>query len=631
MGEIASISFGEDTSNEPIDAPGFSQDVGFDELIRSHMSPNPSPQKRKAPRVPAFSSFDASPAVNENAPSKCNNPEPEPYQTTEEPELPPLKSASEDPREDVLPEAPVAAPGIGNADKDERTNNEAIADPQEEINKDQGKFGNKPKEAKDDEQVTRNSPNHIETRTGLRTKAELKGPSKELRRFGSSKPLKTYVTPRQSARITKTGSASTSAKSSTSRLKRTATEALMSTPLSSLPTMASSSTKSTPTRSSTRKSATKTTAAKEQTPVPTSTNLRSSRRSETKAKVDNLPKPVTQLARTSAKRASTSAARSVEVTASSTRAKRQSITKPKRESSADPLAGPTPATVVRLDAKEPTALFSTMAFAVSYVKDQQAKDAVTRLIKEGGGQILLDGFDSLFDHSPRPHLTDGYNDLTLSPAATRLGFAALIADEHSRRAKYMQALALGLPCISGRWISACVSKGEVVNWSPYLLCAGQSSFLGNAVRSRTLRPYSALEANFSETFINREKLLGGKSILLVTGKGRGTEEKRKAYVFLARALGPARFEQVVDFEQARKRLLESEGLDFTWDLLYVDHNEAAAESAVFGSSPTSSGGSKKRKRGPIAADDVATPPPKKIRVISDEVVIQSLILGELLD
>jgi hypothetical protein len=182
-----------------------------------------------------------------------------------------------------------------------------------------------------------------------------------------------------------------------------------------------------------------------------------------------------------------------------------------------------------------------MAFAVSYVKQEEEKGVVMRLIKERGGQILLDGFDSLFDLKQGIHVTDGDNDLTISPAAMRVGFTALIADEHSRRAKYMQALALGLPCISGRWISTCVSKGEVVSWAPYLLCAGQSSFLGNAIRSRTLHPYSAIDVNFPDTFANRHKLLDGKSILLVIGKGRGAEEKRKAYVFLTRALGPTRF------------------------------------------------------------------------------------------
>jgi len=198
------------------------------------------------------------------------------------------------------------------------------------------------------------------------------------------------------------------------------------------------------------------------------------------------------------------------------------------------------------------------------------------------------------------------------------------ADEHPRKAKYMQALALGFPCISGHWITACVIKNAVVDWSPYLLCAGQSSILGNAHKSRVLAPYSAQEAKLEDTFASRGKLLEGKSVLLVTGKGKGSE-KRKAYTFLAHALGPARVSQVVDYQDARKKLHQDED----WDLLYVDTHEKAAEEAVFGTPTVSSSASRKRKRGPTAVDD--SPAPKKIKIISDETMIQSLILGQLLD
>ncbi len=194
----------------------------------------------------------------------------------------------------------------------------------------------------------------------------------------------------------------------------------------------------------------------------------------------------------------------------------------------------------------------------------------------------------------------------------------------------MQALALGLPCISGRWVLACVTKGAILDWSPYLLCAGQSSVLGNAIRSRTLQPYSATDATLETTLESRDKLLHGKSVLMVTGRGK-IEDKRKAHVFLTRALGPDRVGQVVDLSEARKKLkfFESEGQ--TWDFLYVDSQEEAAAAAVFGSTTKLSSASGKRKRGPPSAEDRATPSPKRIRVISDETMIQSLILGQLLE
>jgi hypothetical protein len=267
-------------------------------------------------------------------------------------------------------------------------------------------------------------------------------------------------------------------------------------------------------------------------------------------------------------------------------------------------------------------LFENMAFAVSYIKRLQEKDDVTKLILDNGGQILQDGFEVLFEKS-RPQETD--TRLTLSATAKPLGFSALIADDHSRRAKYIQALALGLPCISGHWVLACIAKGTVLDWSPYLLCAGQSSFLGNAIKSRTLEPYPATEATLKTTLQARAKLLNGKSVLVVMGKGK-TKDKRKAYVFLTRAIGADRVRQVVDLSEARKELI-SEGQ--TWDLLYVDSQEEAAEAAII-SATNSSGSSRKRKRRPMATTDT-TALPKRIRVINDERMIQSLILGQLLE
>jgi hypothetical protein len=64
--------------------------------------------------------------------------------------------------------------------------------------------------------------------------------------------------------------------------------------------------------------------------------------------------------------------------------------------------------------------------------------------------------------------------------------------------------------------------------------------------------------------------------------------------------------------------------------LYVEGNINNAEAVVFGSA-TAFGSSKKRKRGPAAAEEEPSPVPKKIRMINDETMIQSLIVGHLLD
>ncbi|KAK3088926.1 radiation sensitive protein rad9, partial [Teratosphaeriaceae sp. CCFEE 6253] len=63
--------------------------------------------------------------------------------------------------------------------------------------------------------------------------------------------------------------------------------------------------------------------------------------------------------------------------------------------------------------------------------------------------------------------------LVLKAKYKHLGFVALVADRHSRRAKYMQALALGLPTLSGRWLADSLDAEDdhPVPWAKYLLAA----------------------------------------------------------------------------------------------------------------------------------------------------------------
>jgi len=285
-------------------------------------------------------------------------------------------------------------------------------------------------------------------------------------------------------------------------------------------------------------------------------------------------------------------------------------------------------------------LFDGMAFSVTYNANRDdEKQHVLGLIRKNGGRVLEKGFDELFDmnalqtgsvarNDDSGSLSGGSN-LTLTAAARGVGFACVIADKHSRRVKFMQALALGLPCISGRWIEHCVARKEILDWDQYHLAAGESSFLGGAIRSRNLQPYPANTANFANRFELRPKLLTGKSILLITGKGR-VEERRKPYFFLTQALGARRVKHVPNNQEARKFLLEAESNGDEWNWVYVDEDEDEAEKAIFGAAIAPP---KKRKRGSEVSDDgeSTVPPPKKVRIVSDEYVIQSLILGKFLE
>lgn len=297
-------------------------------------------------------------------------------------------------------------------------------------------------------------------------------------------------------------------------------------------------------------------------------------------------------------------------------------------------------------------IFTGMAFAISFqgkkpgesnadYKGRMAtSDAITTRIKQAGGKVLSDGFDHLFEFIPvknadreasavssTPQPDD---DIALVAQARDIGFTALIADGHSRKVKYMQALALGLPCIHERWITTCVEKQRLVDWADYLLCAGNSSFLGDAIRSRNLTSYDAAMARLSEVIQHRPRLLDQSRILLLMT--RADESKKEAYVFLARVLG-ASLSRVYTVEEARRQLKVREDAGRAFDWVYVVDDKVDAEEMFVSSANGAAGGSRKRKRRSDSDDAGASivPPAKRVRALSDEFVIQSLILGRLME
>ncbi|KAJ8131574.1 hypothetical protein O1611_g2049 [Lasiodiplodia mahajangana] len=285
-------------------------------------------------------------------------------------------------------------------------------------------------------------------------------------------------------------------------------------------------------------------------------------------------------------------------------------------------------------------IFEGMVFAISFQERPQgskckdkspSKRSIEDMIRQEGGRILDDGFNTLLRFDMLPTSVKVPSTPILSSSLKllddKVGFAALIADGHSRKVKYMQALALGIPCLAPRWVTTCISKKEIVDWSSYLLCAGASTLLGDAIRSRNLLPYDASTAKLAQVISQRPKLLDKSNILFIMKKTKN-EEKRLPYVFLAQVLG-ASLVRVYSIEEARARLREAESGHDAFDWVYVDDQIQDARSALFGSGP-SEGASKKRKR-VSSGTDLDDPPPKRIRTLNDELVIQSLILGRLIE
>ncbi|KAJ5104722.1 hypothetical protein NUU61_002069 [Penicillium alfredii] len=292
-------------------------------------------------------------------------------------------------------------------------------------------------------------------------------------------------------------------------------------------------------------------------------------------------------------------------------------------------------------------IFAGMAFAVSYKENEESKNRVTKLIMENGGIVLHEGFTELFEASSivpidtptkgSANKADASGCLRLTALAEDVGFACLLADTHSRREKYMQALALNLPCLSGRWVEDCVAQRRVLDWDLYLLPAGDSMYLNGATKSRILTPIPPSTARLPDTVAARPKLLNGQSVLLVMGRGK--VEKQKAYIFLTYALGASRVERVPDLGTA-KALLESQSeadLPATWDWVYVDDaDQAAAKSILTPKSKTQRirlvhGGRKRKKSDVLTLSTPSGDSSCGARIVGNEFVCQSLILGRLFE
>ena len=310
--------------------------------------------------------------------------------------------------------------------------------------------------------------------------------------------------------------------------------------------------------------------------------------------------------------------------------------------------------------------FSNMAFVLTSTGDAMDKDAIARAIKTNGGRVLEHGFHELFDtasieasSSQSRHNSasdaDTTNTLTLKEDLKKLGFVALITDSHSRSTKFLQALALNVPCLHLRWIHDSLSASRALGFARYLLPAGLSKYLDPAgtVRSRAMRIYNpAAEAvSFEQTFLARELMLRDQNVLLVTGKSKKEIERRQPFVFLTNALGAKSVGQVPDLEAAMKILAQGGGGGGgDWVFVEGEHNNVTdAAGVLFGKGEKAVQGKKggvagkkgrKRKRdrdegeGEVLCQKGVVGGKaggREVQVACAEFVIQSLILGGLVD
>lgn len=102
-----------------------------------------------------------------------------------------------------------------------------------------------------------------------------------------------------------------------------------------------------------------------------------------------------------------------------------------------------------------TGIFTGMLFAISIGDKDSEKKSIIKTITSNGGQILETGFEELF---ALPSASDSSSEMLPLPHTSDLGFTCVLSDKHTRRAKFLQALALGIPCLHIRWVKDCFKE-----------------------------------------------------------------------------------------------------------------------------------------------------------------------------
>ena len=250
-------------------------------------------------------------------------------------------------------------------------------------------------------------------------------------------------------------------------------------------------------------------------------------------------------------------------------------------------------------------IFSTMVFALSF-SDKARRKKISELLVANGAIVLGDSFVEILD-----------KNLDVRPQFTRAGFTALITDGHSRKLKYMEALALGLPCLHDRWVETSVYKQTIIEWQDYLLPAGVSDELAGAVRSRIVALVACKDFKLTSALASRPRYFQDSSVVFVT-ENRETSNK-SSHLFFVRIMGADNVVEVDDLAEAQEELEKGDMETSAW-LMVDNSNFEAAQAVVSGNSSKSRRRSKSKQKSAVF---------ENVKVVDSEFVMQSLIMGRL--
>ena len=193
-------------------------------------------------------------------------------------------------------------------------------------------------------------------------------------------------------------------------------------------------------------------------------------------------------------------------------------------------------------------IFSKCVFTASAFEDEKEKNLLEELIISNGGRVLSQGFRELFNVQWKT------NQLKWSEGK-ELVFGCVLAKCHSRTPKYLEALALGWPCLSWRYIYDCIEKKKFLhNWNDYLLAAGESEVLDGSPISCNISEFYRRwfkDWNLKQQFESRILIFGSleSSIYLIDSKNSNNSDEVKTLTFLLLMIGVNKIEIVAQANQ----------------------------------------------------------------------------------
>ncbi|CDK26809.1 unnamed protein product [Kuraishia capsulata CBS 1993] len=201
----------------------------------------------------------------------------------------------------------------------------------------------------------------------------------------------------------------------------------------------------------------------------------------------------------------------------------------------------------------PSGIFQGYCFCFtrSGVDNEEDFKRRTQFILDSGGVILENGFTELLEPS---------SDLSFTRHVSLKSFRLplTLSNKPCRTEKYLQALALGWPLLSEKFIDDCISNKEnAKSWFRYLLAAGESQWHQSTMSLNIFEFYEKYRLGMSlwDQVNNNSNILAHYQVLIIN---KSINVKRETLLFILTALGVKTIHFVASYQNALKKAKDFE-------------------------------------------------------------------------